>query len=60
MEKSFQQLKKRLIIVPILTLPDGNEGFSVYTDMSMEGLGCMLIQHGKVIAYTARKLKTHE
>ena len=59
-EKSFQVLKKRLTTTPVLILPEGNEGFLVYTDASKEGLGCVLMQHGKMIAYAARKLRTHE
>ena len=59
-EKSFLELKKRLTTAPVLTLPDGKEGFAVYTDASKEGLGCVLMQHGKVVAYAARKLKPHE
>jgi hypothetical protein len=53
-------LKKRLITAPILILPSGTEGFVVYSDASRKGLGCVLIQHGKVVAYTSRQLKTHE
>ena len=36
-EKSFQELKKRLTTAPVLTLPDGKEDFAVYTDASKEG-----------------------
>ena len=59
-EKSFQELTKMLTTAPVLTLPDGKKGFAVYTDASKEGLGCVLMQHGKVVAYAARKLKTYE
>ena len=59
-EKSFQELKRRLTTAPVLTLPEGGDGFVVYTDASKEGLGCVLMQNGKVVAYAARKLKTHE
>ena len=45
-ERSFQELKKRLSEAPVLTLPEGKEGFVVYTDASKEGLGCVLMQHG--------------
>ena len=58
-EKSFQELK-RLTTAPVLTLPSGTEGFVVYSDASGKGLGCVLMQHGKVIAYASRQLKTHE
>ena len=43
-----------------LTLPSGDEGYTVYCDASQMGLGCVLMQHGKVIAYTSRQLKKHE
>jgi len=59
-EKSFQELKRRLTTTPVLTLPSGSEGFVVYSDASGKGLGCVLMQHGKVIAYASRQLKTHE
>jgi len=59
-EQSFQKLKKRLTTAPVLTLPSRTEGFVVYSDASGKGLGCVLMQHGKVIAYASRQLKTHE
>jgi len=59
-EKSFQELKKRLTTAPVLTLPEGTQGFVVYCDASRVGLGCVLMQNGKVIAYASRQLKVHE
>ena len=59
-EASFQELKRRLTTAPVLTLPSGTEGFVVYSDASGKGLGCVLMQHGKVIAYASRQLKTRE
>ncbi|KAH0711565.1 hypothetical protein KY289_007524 [Solanum tuberosum] len=59
-EKNFQELKKRLITAPVLTLPEGTQGFVVYCDASRVGLGCVLMQNGKVIAYASRQLKVHE
>ncbi|KAJ4710029.1 Retrotransposon protein, putative, Ty3-gypsy subclass [Melia azedarach] len=59
-EQSFQELKKRLTSAPVLTLPSGTEGFMVYSDASRQGLGCVLMQHGNVIAYASRQLKKHE
>lgn len=59
-EKHFQELKSRLTLAPILTLPEGTEGFVVYCDASRVGLGCVLMQHGKVITYASRQLKNHE
>nr|GEZ39606.1 hypothetical protein [Tanacetum cinerariifolium] len=59
-EKSFEELKKRLVFAPILTLPSGSGGFQIFSDASMKGLGCVLMQHGKVIAYASRQLKPYE
>ncbi|KAI3676199.1 hypothetical protein L1987_85800 [Smallanthus sonchifolius] len=59
-EKSFEELKKRLVSAPILTLPSGSGGYQVYSDASKKGLGCVLMQHGKVIAYASRQLKPYE
>ena len=59
-ENSFQELKRRLVEAPILTLPTGNEGFVIYSDASRKGLGCVLMQRGKVIAYASRQLKPNE
>ena len=59
-EESFQELKRRLTTGPILTLPLGAGGFVVYTDASNVGLGCVMMQSYKVIAYGSRQLKDHE
>ncbi|GJV75999.1 reverse transcriptase domain-containing protein [Tanacetum coccineum] len=59
-EEAFQTLKNNLCDAPILTLPDGVEDFVVYCDASNQGLGCVLMQRGKVIGYASRQLKTHE
>ncbi|GKA61750.1 reverse transcriptase domain-containing protein [Tanacetum coccineum] len=59
-ELSFQTLKDKLCNVPVLALLDGLEDFVVYCDASGIGLGCVLMQRGKVIAYTSRQLKFHE
>ncbi|WMV29806.1 hypothetical protein MTR67_023191, partial [Solanum verrucosum] len=45
---------------PVLTLPEGTYDFVVYCDASSVGLGCVLMQNGKVIAYATRQLKVHE
>jgi hypothetical protein len=58
--ESFQELKRRLTSAPVLALPSGIEGFMVYSDASRRGLGCVLMQHWKVIAYASRQLKPHE
>ncbi|KAD3640075.1 hypothetical protein E3N88_29298 [Mikania micrantha] len=59
-EKSFQELKKRLVSAPILSLPSGTGGYQIYSDASKKGLGCVFMQHGKVIAYASRQLKPYE
>nr|GEU73981.1 retrotransposon protein, putative, Ty3-gypsy subclass [Tanacetum cinerariifolium] len=59
-EKSFEELKKRLVSAPILTLPSSSSGFQIYSDASKKGLGCVLMQYGKVIAYASRQLKPYE
>nr|GFC84795.1 hypothetical protein [Tanacetum cinerariifolium] len=45
---------------PVLTLPSGSGGFQIYSDASKKGLGGVLMQHGKVIAYASRQLKPYE
>ena len=59
-EASFRELKKRLTMAPILVLPNGVDGFTVYTDSSREGLGRVLMQNRNVISFASRKLKPHE
>ncbi|GJT10271.1 putative reverse transcriptase domain-containing protein [Tanacetum coccineum] len=59
-ELAFQTLKDKLCNEPVLALPDGPEDFMVYRDASGIGLGCVLMQRGKVIAYVSRQLKIHE
>jgi len=59
-QKAFDELKKRLTTAPILVLPDPAKKFTVYCDASKEGLGCVLMQEGKVIAYASRQLRKHE
>ncbi|GAU51804.1 hypothetical protein TSUD_415920, partial [Trifolium subterraneum] len=59
-EKSFQELKEKLTTAPVLILPDAKESFVVYCDASKLGLGGVLMQKGKVVAYASRQLKVHE
>ncbi|WOG99882.1 hypothetical protein DCAR_0519238 [Daucus carota subsp. sativus] len=59
-QQSFDELKRRLTSAPVLTTPSGQGGFVVYSDASQQGLGCVLMQHGKVIAYASRQLRPHE
>ncbi|KAL4018663.1 hypothetical protein IC575_022276 [Cucumis melo] len=59
-EQSFQELKKRLVITPILALLVTGKDYVIYCDASRLGLGCVLMQDGNVIAYALRQLKEHE
>ncbi|GJS09339.1 putative reverse transcriptase domain-containing protein [Tanacetum coccineum] len=59
-EATFQLLKQKLCSAPILALPKGNEEFIVYRDALIKGLGAVLMQREKVIAYASRQLKIHE
>ncbi|GKA53172.1 putative reverse transcriptase domain-containing protein, partial [Tanacetum coccineum] len=59
-EAAFQSLKNKLCSAPILALPQGAENFIVYCDASHKGLGAVLMQNEKVIAYASRQLKIHE
>ncbi|KAD2805347.1 hypothetical protein E3N88_38724 [Mikania micrantha] len=59
-QEAFDILKQRLCSAPILSLPEGNEDFVVYCHASRMGLGCVLMQRKKVIAYASRQLKTKE
>ncbi|CAH9116233.1 unnamed protein product [Cuscuta epithymum] len=59
-EKGFLELKKRLTEAPVLALPIQGIGYDIYSDASIQGLGCVLMQNGKVIAYASRQLRKHE
>ncbi|GJR82761.1 putative reverse transcriptase domain-containing protein [Tanacetum coccineum] len=59
-EAAFQLIKQKLCSAPILALPKGSKNFNVYCDASHKGLGAVLIQNEKVIAYASRQLKIHE
>ncbi|TYK29012.1 reverse transcriptase [Cucumis melo var. makuwa] len=59
-ESSFQELKQKLVTAPVLTVPDGSVSFVIYSDASKKGMGCVLMQQGKVVAYASRQLKSHE
>ncbi|GKA69205.1 putative reverse transcriptase domain-containing protein, partial [Tanacetum coccineum] len=56
-ESAFQLLKQKLCEAPILALLEGNDDFVVYCDASHQGLGAVLMQREKVIAYASRQLK---
>ncbi|KAJ8770746.1 hypothetical protein K2173_021393 [Erythroxylum novogranatense] len=59
-EQSFQKLKECLTSALVLALPSGQGDYVIYCDASKVGLGCVLMQNGKVIAYASRQLRKHE
>ena len=59
-EKNFTKLNIRLTTFPVLTLPEGSDGYVIDCDASRVGLGYVLMQSFKVIDYASRKLKVHE
>ncbi|GJY69912.1 putative reverse transcriptase domain-containing protein [Tanacetum coccineum] len=59
-EAAFQLIKQKLCSAPIMALPEGSEDFIIYYDASIKGLGVVLMQREKVIAYALRQLKIHE
>jgi hypothetical protein len=59
-QESFDQLKERLMSPPVLVMPDLQKGFDIYCDACGQGLGCVLMQEGHVIAYASRQLRKHE
>ncbi|GKB90980.1 putative reverse transcriptase domain-containing protein, partial [Tanacetum coccineum] len=59
-ENAFQTLKQNLCSAQILALPEGNENFVVYCDALHKGLGAILMQTEKIIAYASHQLKVHE
>jgi hypothetical protein len=58
--EAFEQLKVLLTTTPVLAQPDIEKPFDVYCDTSGSGLGCVLMQEGRVIAYASRQLRRHE
>jgi hypothetical protein len=58
--KSFETLKEKLTTTSVLILPDVHKPFLVYCDASYIRLGCVLMQEGRVVAYSSRQLKIHE
>ena len=59
-QSSFEQLNKILVKAPVLTQPTSSREYAMYSDASRIGLGCVLMQNGKVVAYASRQLKPHE
>jgi hypothetical protein len=59
-QESFEMLKQKWTIAPLLVLPDVHKPFSVYCDALYTRLRCVLMQEGRVLAYSSRQLKVHE
>jgi hypothetical protein len=59
-ESSFQELKQRLTIAPVLVVPNMEKQFSIYCDALEQGLGCVIMQDGRVVVYGSRLLRKHE
>jgi hypothetical protein len=59
-QESFNQLRSKLMAAPVLIMPDLQKNFDIYCDASRQGLGCVLMQEGHIIAYAYRKLRKHE
>ena len=59
-QNSFEQLKEMLVEAPVLMEPTSGKEYTLYSDASRIGLGCVLMQDGKVVAYAFRQLKPHE
>jgi hypothetical protein len=59
-QEAFEALKVKLTTAPVLVFPDVHKPFLVYCDACYTGLGCVLMQEGRVVAYSSRQLKVHE
>ena len=59
-QSSFEQLKKILAEALVLTQPTSGREYALYRDASNIGLGCILMQDGKVVAYASKQMKPHE
>jgi hypothetical protein len=59
-QANFEELKKRLTSAPVLILPDITKKFDIYCDASRQGLGCVLMQDGKVVSFASHLLRKHE
>jgi hypothetical protein len=60
MSSLFSRIEEETNYHPVLIMPDIHKGFDVYCDASRQGLGCVLMQEGKVVAYASRQLRKHE
>jgi hypothetical protein len=59
-QASFEELRNCLTSALVLVLPDLTKKFDIYCDASRQGLGCVLMQDGKVVSYASRQLRKHE
>ena len=59
-ERTFQELKRRLTLDPILIVLERRQRYTMYCDTSKDELGCVLMQSGRVVAYSSRQLKNHD
>ena len=59
-QSSFDQFKKILVEAPVLTQPTSGREYALYSDALKIGLGCVLMQDGKLVAYASRQMKPHE
>jgi hypothetical protein len=59
-QESFDQLRSKLMAALVLIMPDLKKNFDIYCHASRQGLGCVLMQEGPVIAYSSRQLRKHE
>ena len=59
-ERAFQELKIRLTSAPIMIVSERGPMYTVYYNASKDGLGCVLMQSGRVVAYGSRQLKNHK
>ena len=59
-QRSFDKLKAFLTEAPVLTQPTCGREYVIFSDASLNGLGCVLMQEGKMVAYPSRQLKPHE
>jgi hypothetical protein len=59
-QNSFDELTKRWTTASVLAMPDIHKSFNIYYDASKQGLHCVLMQEGHVIAYASHQLRKHE
>ena len=59
-QSSFERLKEILVEAPVLIQPTSGRDYTMYSEASRIGLGCVLMPDGKVVACASRQLKPHE